>query len=33
MAGVFEDASQRGFWRSRRNSSANILASLLQEAA
>jgi cobaltochelatase CobN len=33
MAGVFEDAERRGFWRSRRNSSASILASLKQEAA
>ena len=33
MAGVFEEAARRGFWRSRRNSSAGILASLLQEAA
>jgi cobaltochelatase CobN len=33
MAGVFEEAERRGFWRSRRNSSASILASLLQEAA
>jgi cobaltochelatase CobN len=33
MAGVFEDATRRGFWRSRRNSSARILASVLQEAA
>ena len=33
MAGVFEEAERRGFWRSRRNSSASILASLSQEAA
>ena len=33
MAGVFGDAERRGFWRSRRNSSASILASLLQDAA
>jgi cobaltochelatase CobN len=33
MAGVFEEAERRGFWRSRRNSSASVLASLLQEAA
>ena len=33
MAGVFEEAARRGFWLSRRNSSARILASLLQEAA
>ena len=33
MAGVFEEAERRGFWRSRRNSSASILASLLREAA
>jgi cobaltochelatase CobN len=33
MAGVFEEAARRGFWRSRRNSSARILASVLQEAA
>ena len=33
MAGVFGDAERRGFWRSRRNSSASILALLLQEAA
>jgi len=33
MAGVFKDAERRGFWCSRRNSSASILALLLQEAA
>jgi cobaltochelatase CobN len=33
MAGVFEDAVKRGFWLSRRNSSARILALVLQEAA
>ena len=33
MAGVFEEAERRGFWRSRRNSSASILASLTREAA
>jgi cobaltochelatase CobN len=33
MAGVFEEAARRGFWLSRRNSSARILASVLQEAA
>jgi cobaltochelatase CobN len=33
MAGVFEEAARRGFWRSRRNSSARILASVLKEAA
>jgi cobaltochelatase CobN len=33
MAGVFEEAAKRGFWLSRRNSSARILASVLQEAA
>ena len=33
MAGVFEEAARRGFWVSRRNSSARILASVLQEAA
>jgi cobaltochelatase CobN len=32
MAGVFEEAAKRGFWVSRRNSSARILASV-QEAA
>ena len=32
MAGVFEDAARRGFWLSRRNSSARILASVLEEA-
>jgi cobaltochelatase CobN len=33
MAGVFEEAARRGFWLSRRNSSARILASVLKEAA
>jgi cobaltochelatase CobN len=33
MAGVFEQAVRRGFWLSRRNSSARILASVLKEAA
>jgi len=33
MAGVFEEAERRGFWQSRRNSSARILASILKEAA
>jgi hypothetical protein len=33
MASVFEEAARRGFWLSRRNSSARILASMLQEAA
>jgi cobaltochelatase CobN len=33
MAGVFEEATKRGFWLSRRNSSARILASVLREAA
>jgi len=33
MAGVFEEAARRGFWLSRRNSSARILASVLREAA
>ena len=33
MAGVFEEAARRGFWRSRRNSNARILASVLKEAA
>ncbi len=33
MAGVFEDAVKRGFWLSRRNSSARILALVLQGAA
>ncbi len=33
MAGVFEEAARRGFWRSRRNSSAGILASLSPGAA
>jgi hypothetical protein len=33
MAGVFEEAGRRGFWQSRRNSSARILASILEEAA
>ncbi len=33
MASLFEQATTRGFWRSRRNSSASILASVLKEAA
>ena len=33
MAGVFEEAERRGFWQSRRNSSARILASVVEEAA
>jgi cobaltochelatase CobN len=33
MANIFEQAAGRGFWLSRRNSSARILASVLQEAA
>ena len=33
MAGVFEAAARRGFWRSRRNSSTSLLASLRSEAA
>jgi cobaltochelatase CobN len=33
MAGVFEEAERRGFWQSRRNSSARIIASILREAA
>jgi cobaltochelatase CobN len=33
MAAVFEEATRRGFWLSRRNSSARILAAVLQEAA
>ena len=33
MAGVFGEAARRGFWRSRRNSSARILAAVLLEAA
>ena len=33
MAAVFEEAARRGFWLSRRNSSAGILAALLKEAA
>jgi cobaltochelatase CobN len=33
MANLFEQAASRGFWLSRRNSSAEILASVLQEAA
>jgi cobaltochelatase CobN len=32
MAGVFEEAAKHGFWLSRRNSNARILASVLQEA-
>jgi cobaltochelatase CobN len=33
MAGVFEEAARRGFWLSRRNSSARILSLVLKEAA
>jgi hypothetical protein len=33
MANIFEQAVGRGFWLSRRNSSARILASVLKEAA
>jgi cobaltochelatase CobN len=33
MAGVFEEAAKRGFWISRRNSSARILASVVKGAA
>ena len=33
MAGVFEEAARRGFWLTRRNSSARILASVVEEAA
>ena len=33
MGRVFEEAAQRGFWLSRRNSSARILESVLREAA
>jgi cobaltochelatase CobN len=33
MAGVFEEAARRGFWLSRRNSSARVLASVLEVAA
>ena len=33
MAGIFEEAARRGFWLSRRNSSARILASVLKDAA
>jgi cobaltochelatase CobN len=33
MAGVFEEAARRGFWLSRRNSSARILASVVRDAA
>jgi cobaltochelatase CobN len=33
MARVFEEAARRGFWRSRRNSSASVLATLTKEAA
>jgi cobaltochelatase CobN len=33
MAGVFEEATKRGFWTSRRNSSARILASVVKEFA
>jgi cobaltochelatase CobN len=32
MAGVFGEAERRGFWISRRNSSAAILASLMEAA-
>ena len=32
MAEVFEDAARRGFWLSRRNSRAPILAAVLEEA-
>ena len=33
MARLFEEAARRGFWRSRRNSSASVLASLGKDAA
>ncbi len=33
MANLFDEAARRGFWLSRRNSSARILASVLKEAA
>jgi cobaltochelatase CobN len=33
MASLFEQAASRGFWLSRRNSSASILASVLRQAA
>jgi cobaltochelatase CobN len=33
MANIFDEAARRGFWLSRRNSSARILASVLQGAA
>jgi cobaltochelatase CobN len=33
MASVFDEAARRGFWLSRRNSSARILASVLRDAA
>jgi cobaltochelatase CobN len=33
MAGLFEEAARRGFWLSRRNSSARILASVVEEPA
>jgi cobaltochelatase CobN len=33
MAGVFEEAERRGFWRSRRNSRARILSSVLKQPA
>jgi cobaltochelatase CobN len=33
MANIFDEAARRGFWLSRRNSSARILASVLKEAA
>jgi cobaltochelatase CobN len=33
MANLFDEAARRGFWLSRRNSSARIVASVLKEAA
>jgi cobaltochelatase CobN len=33
MAAMFEEAARRGFWLSRRNSSARILATVLEEVA
>jgi cobaltochelatase CobN len=33
MASLFDEAARRGFWLSRRNSSARIVASVLKEAA
>ncbi len=33
MAGLFEEAARRGYWLSRRNSSARILASVVEEPA